>query len=164
MAQSLNQKVKNFTTRNRNAGAKGLELVAECINHMFDHKDWTPLAWLIVGSEGRDATIFRKIVGVTTEGVTLAKDAKQPTGLRFTLKDNASTTELFDTLKALVNDGESFRGENVKNKLFPTTESTFDINAYAKRVMSKIEKEHVSLGDLLAAIEREAKEERAKAA
>lgn len=154
---TLMQTVQGYVRNQKTGGNTGLVHLVSCIEHMFgDSHDWTPLAWLVGKSQTRDAQIFRAILGRVTENVTVSKDPKQPSGLRFKTKGNASTNEMYAVLKALADAGESFRGEAVKVKILDKekTETTFDLEAYAKRIVAKLDKEHVGLAALLMAVEK----------
>ena len=154
---TLNQQVQSFVRNQKNAGAKGLEILSLCIEHMYgESNDWTPLAWLIAKTEANDARVLRAILGRVTSGLTVKKDKDQPSGLRIVRAGNSSTTELYGTMKKLIDEKQSFRSKTVREQLLPPKDSAdFDIKKYVKRVMSKIENEGVTLADFLAAIEAE---------
>ena len=149
---TLKSQVDSFHKANGKAGAKGLALLAQCTMHMFDHDDWTPLAWLISKSEGADATRFRAILGQVTGGVTLKKDKNQPTGLRFEVGDNAGPTDKMMVVSVMVDEGVSFRSKRVADELFEAKANPFKLSKYAASVAKKLEKEHVSVNDLMKAM------------
>lgn len=155
MATLLKQ-VKAFVTNQRNAGAKGLSLTMVCIDHMFEHNDWTPLAYLINTCEARDSAVLRRIVGVCVGGIKLTtkgKEAKnQPSGMVIKLDHNAGVTDKMPILRKLVEEGVSFRSKAVAEELFEKNEKPFDLPAYAKRLKAKLEKEHITVKQLLDAM------------
>lgn len=153
---TLIKRVQGFVRGQTSAGANGLTLIQDCVDHMFEHNDWTPLAWLINRSEAQDKSRIRAIVGKVAGGITLTtkgKEAqKQPSGMHIKVGENAGPTDRMPILRKLVEEGQSFRGKAVSDELLGKEPPKFDINKYAKTVMRKLEKEHMSLGDLLAAV------------
>ncbi len=157
MAKTLLSQVKGFVTSQNNSGKNGLVLMKKCIEHMYEHGDWTPVAWLISQSIGQDKNRLRAIFGKCVGGVTmstLSKAAKeQPSGVHITLGDNSAPTEMYTVLEKLIEDGESFRGQAVAKELLKSTNATvFNIDSYAKRLVSKLDKEGVNMKDLLEAV------------
>lgn len=154
MAKLIKQ-VQGFVRGQNNAGVRGLELMAQCIDHMFEHNDWTPLAWMIAKSDSRDSAIFRAILGASTGGVSLSSTSKQakeqPSGVFITVKDNAGYSEKMTILRELIEEGVSFRSNAIKERLLEKKKSEFDLKAYAKRLVNKLDKEGYTLKDLLEA-------------
>lgn len=151
------QKVKSYTKGQRNAGAKGLAFCMNCIDHMFEHGDWTPLAWLITGMDKRDGSIMRSIVREVTGGVSLTTQSKaakeQPTGIEIKMADNAGPTDKMAILRKMVEEGVSFRSQLVQKNLMDKSANPADLPKYAKAVMRKLDKEGWTIGELLAQFE-----------
>ena len=152
---TLIKQVQGFTRGQARAGANGLALVEKCIDHMFEHHDWSQLAWLIAKLEARDASVMRAIVGKCVGGISLitkGKEAqKQPSGLHIKMGHNAATTEAMETLRSLIEERVSFRSKRVADELLKRDPAEFDLAKYAKAVMRKLDKEHCTLKDLLTA-------------
>lgn len=150
---TLIKQVQGYVRSQNNAGKTGLAMVQACIVHMFDHRDWTPLAWLLAKSDDRDSSIFRAIVGQCTDGITLSMNSKeaknQPSGMVIKMTANARMTNEASILAELVAEGESFRGTAVRERLLKKEAKAFDLDAYVKRLLSKLEKEHISLKQVL---------------
>jgi hypothetical protein len=142
---SFLKEVKSFVTTQKNAGAKGLNIIMRSVDHMFEHGDSTPLAWLISYTDGRDSAIFRRILGEVTGGVTLKKDPKQPCGLRITMADNAGPSEGMAILRDLVTSGESFRGQAVATWLKREPKPA-ELDKYVAAVYRKIQSEGWTFG------------------
>ena len=154
MANLMTQN-KSFVTGLSKSGIKGLALLLQDIDHMFKHKDWTPLAWLLSKTEGADSVRLRSITSKVVGGVTMRKDKEQPSGLRIVMGDNAAPTENINALRALVDNEVSFRSKKVKDDLGigkATVPAQFDVNKYAKSVANKLSKEEVSVADLMKAM------------
>ena len=152
---TLSTQVKGYTKANAKSGAKGLVLLQSCINHMLGESgDWTPLAWLLSGSEGADSTRLRAITNQVVGGVSIKADKKQPTGLRITLGDNAGLTEKSDVLGSLVNGQTSFRSNKVKEELFDVKVNPWDVNKYAASIIKKLAKDDVSVTQLMNAMSK----------
>lgn len=152
---TIEARAKSFGTRQVNAGKSGLALVLECMEHMFKTNDGTATAWLISGLEGNDRTLMKKIIMSTTGGIKVQVNKNQPSGLYISgLKkgENGAPTEDMEVLRILVKNGVSFRSKDVKDALFETVKPKFDVNKYAKTVFNKIDKEGVSINDLMTAI------------
>lgn len=150
---TLIKQVQSFVTNQRNAGANGLLLVKTCIDHMFEHNDWTPLAWLLAKTEQRDATVLAAIVGAVTDGVTKegkSKEAKaQPSGICIIKKKDARINNKYAILCDLVEEKVSFRSADVKARLLEREPPTFDAEMFVKRLLAKLEKEHLTLDQVL---------------
>lgn len=150
---TLIKQVKGFVTRQNNAGASGLALFTSCVDHMFEHGDWTPLAWLIAKTASRDGAAFRSILGAVTGGVsivTTSKEAKeQPSGIVIKVKDNAGPSDKMTLLREMVDEGVSFRSNAIRERLLEKEKPEFDLKAYASRLVKKLDKEGYTLKDLL---------------
>ena len=154
MAITLSQVVKKYVTGNANQGARGLELCLVSVRHAFQHGDTTPLAWLIAKSEGKDSDLFRSIAGKVMGGVTMKKDATQPSGLKITLGENAAPTASITILENLVADKVSFRSDRVKEELLARTPTTkdFDLDKVTKAFVKKLHKEGVTFNSMMRAL------------
>ncbi|NOQ73228.1 MAG: hypothetical protein GQ574_14570 [Crocinitomix sp.] len=147
MATLLKQ-VQGFTRGQAKAGANGLKLVETTIDHMFEHNDWTPLAWLLAKTEGADSTVLRRVVKECVGGVKLKRDANQPSGLRITLGDNAGPSEKMPLLRELTGESVSFRSKQVREVLFEAPEIVFDLDKWALTLARRMNKEHVTQAKL----------------
>ena len=163
MATLLKQ-VQGFTRGQGRAGINGLALVASTIDHMFEHGDWTPLAWLIAKTEGSDSTTIRRIVNECVGGVKMKRDIKQPSGLHIKVGDNAGPSEKMPLLRGLIEEKVSFRSKIVREALFETPETEFDLDKWAMNVARKMNKEHVTQARLDNAVKVALKELAVKAA
>lgn len=146
--------VKSYTTNNEKAGVKGLELVKSTIDHMFEHGDWTPLAWLIGQSQATDATRFRAIIGACVGGIAIKKDVKQPSGLFVTVGANAGKTEKYAKLVACIDSHVSFRSVVIAEEILDkeTEEKVYSIDAVALTFAKRAVKEGKTLDEMLVAI------------
>ena len=145
---TLIKQVQGFVKGQSTAGANGLRLVQVCIDHMFEHDDWTPLAWLIAKTEGSDSTTIRRIVNECVGGIKLTKDVKQPSGLRIKLGDNSAPSDKMPLLRGLVEEKVSFRSKVVREALFETPEPVFDKHTWAMTIARKMAKNNVTLAML----------------
>lgn len=152
----LISQVKSFATVQGTAGKRGLELLMNSIDHMFEHNDTTPLAWLLNKTDPIDKTRLRAITSACVGGITLVGSgkvaAKQVSGLYIKRGDNAATTELMETLRTIVKDGESFRGARVRKELLGKLPTPFSLPTRAKSIYAMMKKEGVTTGQLIAAI------------
>ena len=150
MAKTLLQGVKSFATSNVNSGKKGLVLLEQCIEHHFEHGDWTPLAWLVSKCDATDNARLKKIAMVCVGAMTIKRDTDQPSGWRVEFGDNAAPTEYFGLLSNLITDGESFRGKATTQAMFPqSTAAEFNVKTYAKTVLARLEKNNTATTDLM---------------
>ena len=149
---SLIAQVRAFTTRSNNAGTTGLAMLEKSIDHMFKHGDSTPLAWLLAKIDNRDASILRAVVGQCVGGISLvssSKEAKeQPSGLLIKVGDNAGPTEKMDTLRQLVEAGESFRGKEVASQILAKEPPKYDLHRAAATFLKRAVK-NASVGDIM---------------
>ena len=145
---TLIKQVQGFTKGQAKAGANGLALVVTTIDHMFDHDDWTPLAWLIAKTEGSDSTTIRRIVNECVGAIKLTRDVKQPSGLRIKLGDNAAPSDKMPLLRGLVEEKVSFRSKVVREALFEAPEPVFDKHKWAMNIARKMAKNNVTLAML----------------
>ena len=163
MAKTMMQKVKTFATQNVNSGKMGLILLEQCIEHTFEHKDWTPLAWLISKCDATDNARLKRIAMVCVGGMTIKRDKDQPSGWRVDLGDNAAPSENFPLLSNLISDGESFRGKATTQAFFPNTGAAdFDMKKYANTVLTRLEKNDTLTSDFMQAIANIIKERKLK--
>lgn len=158
LVQEVSKWTKNWSAYQKNAGAVGLALVVRTVDHMFEHRDWTPVAALITGVDEKDGRILRAIVGQVTGGLTIVKDAKADYGIKITMAANAGPTDLMEDLRQLVADGCSFRGKEVQEIILAKEPKPADFANYLKAVFRKVEKEHWSVVDLIAGIQGLAQE------
>lgn len=165
---TLIKQVQGFVRGQATGGRNGLALVMACVDHMFEHNDWTPLAWLIAKSDARDSSILRGIAGQVAGGLTMStkgKEAvKQPSGMFIKMGNNAGVTDKMPILRKLVEDGESFRGKAVREHLFQKEDKPANINNYAKAMLRKIDKEVWTLAQVLNAVNEQTAEQTQKAA
>jgi len=143
---------KAFVTAQSKSGSRGLEVLMNNIDHMFEHNDWTPLAWLLSKTDGTDSTRLRAITNKVVGGVRMSKDKKQPSGMRITLGDNAGPTEMMTTLRELVENKTSFRSQTVAKSLLGKEKPKFDLKRYVKTTFNKLDKENVNTEDFFKAI------------
>ena len=156
---TLIKRVQGFVRGQSSAGANGLRLIQDCVDHMYEHNDWTPLAWLINRSEAQDKSRIRAIVGVVAGGLTLSTGGKQakvqPSGMFIKMAENAGPTDMMPTLRKLVEEGQSFRSKAVSEELLKKEPPKADINKFAKSIVNKMAKEGWTLKDVLEAIPNE---------
>lgn len=158
MASKEKRNVSWIRSTNKN-GQLGLSHLMDSIEHACEHKDWTPLAALLTGTEGADKTRMRAITGKVLGGtklVTTSKEAKESTyGLvikGFEKGGNAAMTERMDTLRDLVASGESFRGKAVSEALLGKEPPEFDLIKYMVQVGKRLEKNNVTLDQAITAM------------
>jgi len=161
---TLIKQVQGFVKGQSKAGANGLNLVAVTIDHMFEHGDWTPLAWLIAKTEGSDSTTIRRIVNECVGGVKLKKDNKQPSGMSIVVGDNAGPSEKMPLLRGLIEHKVSFRSKDVREVLFEKVETEFDLDKWALTLARRMNKEHVTQARLDNAIKAALKDLKTKEA
>ena len=165
MANStLISQIKGIVTKHNTSGPKILWATEQAIDHMFNHKDWTPLAWLMMKIENKaDASLVRRIVGQCVGGVTATAKGKQafdqPSGMYITVGENAGYTAKMAKLRTLVEKGESFRSKTVKEVLLDTKTPEFDLHKYVKTMLKRLDDNHVTLADLLSEVSKVKKEE-----
>lgn len=168
MSKTLLSQIKGFVTSQNNSGKNGLVFVERCIVHMFEHGDWTPLAWLLAKSQGTDKARLRAIVGQCVGGMTISSSSKeakkQPSGMIIKLGDNAGPTEKIDILRKLIEDGESFRGKAVSTELLKQEAKEFDLHGYAVNFYRKMNKEGFNMKDFLSEVGKAQTEMKEKAA
>ena len=83
---TLNNRVKNFSTRLGNVGADGLLLMQDCANHIANNRDWDASANLMSKTDDKFRAVFKLILRAKFgDKLTLARDKKHPSGYRFTL-------------------------------------------------------------------------------
>lgn len=151
---SFNKTAKRFLTSHKNHTKRALEVCLMGIDHMLDHKDWDGLAIILSGVEPKMANQMRQIIGATVGGVSMKKDAKHHTGMRFTLGDNFGPTETLDVLRDLVGNGETIYGDKVnamlgKEKAEPQKRT---IEQVAATVRKQAEKNGIDMADLIDAL------------
>lgn len=83
MAIKLISRVKSHTTSQGTQGAATLALTVECIEHGFEHDDFTPLVALVSLSQPAAARNVRAIVGKVVQGYKLTKSDKADYGMKF---------------------------------------------------------------------------------
>ena len=83
MVQKLITRVKSHTTSQNTQGQVTLALTKECIEHGFDHKDFTPLVALVSLSQPAQGRAVRSIIGKVVNGYKLAKSDKADFGMKF---------------------------------------------------------------------------------
>lgn len=156
---------KSFVTSQAKAGATGLQLVLQDLEHMQKHNDWTPLAWLLAKSDLKDARIFRAIVGAVTHGLSMdstSKEAKaQPTGLVIKRAKEWGFTNKFAMLAECVNDGLSFRSAETHERLLgKEKDDTITLEKVVRSYrtfLKRLEKGHISLEQVLRLIDAQDK-------
>ena len=162
MATLISQ-IKGFVTSQNKAGSRGLGFALAAIEHMFQHKDWTPLAWLMAKTDPRDASVFKAIVRECVGGIRMTTKGKkaleQPSGMHITLGDNFGPTEKMQILRDLVTDGESFRGQRVKEELLGKEKPEFDFHKFVVNAMKKIDNSGHTLKDFLDEVGKVKKEQ-----
>jgi len=161
MATLISQ-MKSITTGHNNSPKTILAGLEKCIDHMFQHNDWTPLAWLLGKIEpAPDRSKLRKITGVCVGGLHLITKGKvaeeQPSKLYLKRTPNCAMTEKMEILRQLVKDRESFRGQAVNEQLLSYEAKEFDLHEYIGRFIKKVESEGY---DLSAALQEIAKVEK----
>lgn len=151
---TLLQTVNSYLKSQSKAGSKGLALTLACIEHGFQHGDTTQLAWLISKADAKDSQVFRAIAGKVMGGVTMKKDARQPSGIKIDLADNAGPTDKMPILKRLVEDQVSFRSTRVQEELLAKAkvEAEFDLHKLALAFVKKMAKEEVSVASMMLAL------------
>ena len=161
---TLIKQVQGFTRGQSKAGVNGLVLLVTTIDHMFEHDDWTPLAWLIAKTEGSDSTVLRRIVNECVGGIKLTRDVNQPSGLRIKLADNGGPSDKMQLLRELVEHKVSFRSKTIREVLFEQAETAFNVETWAMNVARKMSKNNLTLAQFDNAIKNAQKEIAVKAA
>lgn len=153
---TLMSQVKSWTTTQTNGGVKGLEYLKLCIEHIRDHNDWTPLAWMMGKNAPRDVQRFRAIVGMVTEGLSMSNNSKeakeQPSGYHFKKSKDFKLNNRFGILCELVDRKCSFRGNEVASELLAKEPKEFDLDQAAKAyiaLLKKLENKDISLDQVL---------------
>lgn len=155
---TLIQQTRGWATGRNKSGANGFKLLVASVDHMFEHGDWTPLAWLINGTEGADRTRMRAILGKIAGGITLnttSKEAREhSTGCKIVMGDNCGPTGDMSIARTLCEENVSFASKRVAEELLnkDVVTSKFDLDKYAKTVFNKLTKEHGDMNAFLAAI------------
>lgn len=156
MATAIKQ-AQGYVRGQLKGGSTGLALTLQFIEHMLEHGDWTPLAWMVGKLEKRDGARIRAIIGSVVGGVTIVtagKEAKaQPSGVLFKMSDNAGPTKNMETLRSLIEEETSFRSAKVQKELLGKDPAPFDLKAYAKRFAAKMDKEGFSFKDLMSEVQ-----------
>ena len=135
--------IKAFVRSNRGHTQKGLAHTLLVIEHMLEHRDWDAAATLISGCDPKMGKRIRDLIGVCVGGVTMAKDAKHPTGMRFKLGDNFGPTEHTNELRAAVLAELSIYSDEVTKKVLerdvkePTPKSVDDVEKHVKQYLAK---------------------------
>lgn len=152
--QTLSKTVKAYCAGRVKSGAKGLELIKVAVDHAYLHGDTTPLAWLIAKTDPADSKAIRRIAGKVMGGAVLARDVRQPSGIRITLKENAAPTDKMAVLRVLVEEGVSFTSPRVKVELFDEEKepTVFDMKKAAKSLAKRVKEANVSIEDMLSAL------------
>lgn len=168
-AQNLAARVTSHLKAANKAGNVALVLFSETLAHGIDTGDTTLLARLIKGSEAPVAKTMRALFARCAAG-TIKDDAKQPCGLRVTIKpetvaSNAMTRDRA-TVATLGQDGKTILGHDVKafltgdkTKAEPKPLAERIANALAKELKAGTDKATLAamLRDLAATLEPEPK-------
>lgn len=130
----------------KNNGAKLMQITVDACQHaMGESGDWTVLANHIARglSEGAAPEVrnIKLIVNAVIPGVTMAKDEKQPTGLRISVKKAKLSNSGMDKVADLIERKVSLSGTAIRESLAPKSEGDdkkdFDVNAWANREVKK---------------------------
>lgn len=117
MVQKLITRVKSHTTSQNTQGQVTLALTKECIEHGFEHNDFTPLVALVSLSQPAQGRAVRAIIGKVVNGYRLAKSDKADFGMKFTKVKDANQG-VNDTqmrkLSDLIEEKKSIQSEAVK--------------------------------------------------
>lgn len=172
----LKKRTASWLSGQATSGNNGLKLMLDAVKEAVGEGgsgDWTHMGFIITGLSKiapSDARMARKIFrSCLPDQITAATDDKQPCGYRFAFKGttwgegvrglNRRTTEVFDALHALAEEGKSFRSEQVKNALPGAEKKVFDLDKYLSNVVKKLEKEGVHIEALFNShVIKEAKE------
>lgn len=112
---TYNQKVAGFLKTHKGQNKRAVEMVLLGIEHMLENgREWTGLARLLSGVEPRMATMYRRIIDTALGGVSVRRDIKQPSGLRFVFGDNFGPSEKIAGLRKLVEQGASIYGQDMQ--------------------------------------------------
>ena len=130
----------------KNNGAKLMQITVEACQHAVGGDgDWTVLANHIARglSEGASAEVrnIKLIVNAVLPGITMAKDEKQPTGLRINVKKAKLSNSGMDKVVDLIERKVSLSGTAIREALAPKSDKDdakdFDANAWANREVKK---------------------------
>ena len=148
--QTLMSQVKSVVSNHNASPVRVMALIPLCVDHMFQHNDWTQLAWLIAKLEpSADASLVRSILGKVTAGISKKDDKDQPSGIRINMKANAGVTEKMPVLRALVAEGVSLRSKRVREEILGKVDNPFDFHKWTQRVLKKMDDEGFSFEDFL---------------
>ena len=132
-------------TARKNNGAKLMQITVDACQHaMGDSGDWTVLANHIARglSDGASAEVrnIKLIVNAVLPGITMSKDAKQPTGLRISVKNAKLSNSGMDKVADLIERKVSLSGTAIREALAPKSDEDkkdFDVNEWANREVKK---------------------------
>lgn len=139
--------LRNSSTRAWNTRAKNgqaiLQLTLDAIDHaMGESGDWTPLAHHIskgiASGADREVANVKLVIRKVAEGATVAKDEKQPTGLRVNLKKAVKNNWATSVVHDLIERNVSISGTAIREALMTDDEKNenkqdFDAQNWAKR-------------------------------
>lgn len=148
---NLLSKASAYGRNQLKSGNTGLKLVVETVEHYRDHGDWRPMSRLLKGMEHSpsDFSKMRVLLGrCLDKNVVMRKDDEHAEKYVFRKKDDKGTTVTNNIghFVKLAEEGYSFRSKEVQDFVKPEKkQSTFDRDAYLKRVAAKLVKENVDM-------------------
>lgn len=86
----LIQRVKNHVSGQKTSGQNTLALSVECIEHGFEHDDFSPLVCLIATGEAKQSRNVKAIAGKVMQGYRWAKSDKADFGYKFVKMKDAN--------------------------------------------------------------------------
>ena len=75
--KQLMGRVNGWVSGINTSGRNGLVIVKDCLNHMNEHGDWTPLATLMSKAPTAHKSNIRLIVGRVLQGWTVSQNVKE---------------------------------------------------------------------------------------
>jgi hypothetical protein len=164
MAVKLISRVKSHTTSQGTQGAATLALTVECIDHGFEHDDFTPLVALVSLSQPAASRNVRAIVGKVVQGYKLVKSDKADYGMKLAkVKDQNQgfDSAMLDKVRAMVSERKAIQSKDVTtfikgDKAEPAAFEAKEPDAYETRAKTWV-KAHtdVELAEKVKALELE---------
>ena len=116
MSVKLISRVKSHTTSQGTQGAATLALTVECIDHGFEHDDFSPLVALVALSQPAASRNVRAIVGKVVQGYKLVKSDKADYGMKLSkVKDQNQgfDSTMLNKVRAMVSDRKTIQSKDV---------------------------------------------------
>lgn len=167
MAKTASQIIRSastsaWTTRANSSGKLMQITVDACRHAMGDSGDWTVLAHHlskgIASGAKKEVDNLKLVIKAVLPGITMVKDADQPTGIRISLKAATLSNSGIDNVQTLIERKVALGGTAIKAALVEEKEKkekSFDPKAKAKTVIKGLSSAQVDA--LIASIQVERK-------